>query len=128
MPNLTGVTSPTYPRPEPRPDWPTATRHWSWTWQLHTYGFAALFLLLAAYVLLVAWHIRRRLRVQRHVIALVAILLLLCSSRSLYLLLDPYESRRSVPVPLERVLYGVVFPCLTSSFSLVQVGVTCICL
>ena len=121
MRNDTGQSFATYPRPEPRPDWSVAKRHWSWTWQLHTYGFALLFLLLGAYVLVITWHIRKRLRVQHHVLALMVVLLVLCASRSLYLLLDPYESKRCVPVAIERVLYDVVFPCLTSSFSLIQV-------
>ncbi|KAI0218492.1 hypothetical protein LSAT2_029814 [Lamellibrachia satsuma] len=121
MRNETRQSWTTYLRPEPRPDWVEARQHWGWTWQLHTYGFALLFTLLGVYVLVVSWHIRKRLRVQQHVVALVTILLVLCSSRSLYLLLDPYESKRSVPVALERAMYGVVFPCLTSSFSLIQV-------
>ena len=121
MRNHTAQSFATYPLPEPRPDWPVAKRHWSWTWQVHTYGFALLFLLLGAYVLVITWHIRKRLRVQHQVLALMVVLLIFCASRSLYLLLDPYESKRCVPVAVERVLYDIVFPCLTSSFSLIQV-------
>ena len=109
--------------PEPVPDWYTAHQKWSLGWQMHTYGFGVCYALLSLYCIIVLVHLRRRLRIQQYILIINGILLILSVCRAVYLFLDPYESVGVLPVPLLRVMYGVPYPCLTSSFSLVQMVV-----
>ena len=109
-----------YALPEPVPDWPVAKTKWHWGWQIHTYGFGVLYALLAVYCVLVLVHLHRRLRIQQYIVLINGLMLVFSVCRSCVLLVDPYESVGCLPLPLLRVMYGVAFPCLTSSFSLVQ--------
>lgn len=114
------ISEPDVPVPEPVPDWPVAVTTWKWAWQLHTYGFGSLYFLLCLYCFISAFEFRKRLKVQQYLLGINLILLVLGTSRATMFFVDPYESVGQLPVPLSRVLYGITFPCLTSSFSLIQ--------
>ncbi len=106
--------------PEPIPDWESARRAWSWGWYVHIYGLGSVYLLLALYAGLSMLEFRRRLRIQQYILVINWTLLILGLSRALFLFIDAYESTGKLPTPLSRVLYGIAFPCLTSSYSLIQ--------
>ncbi len=106
--------------PEPIPDWDSARREWRWGWYVHIYGLGTVYFLLALYAGLSMLEFRRRLRIQQYILAINWILLILGLSRALFLFIDAYESTGKLPVPVTRVLYGIAFPCLTSSYSLIQ--------
>lgn len=106
--------------PEPIPDWASAKREWKWGWYVHIYGLGVIYLLLALYAGISMLEFRRRLRIQQYILAINWILLILGLSRALFLFIDAYESTGKLPTPLTRVLYGIAFPCLTSSYSLIQ--------
>ena len=106
--------------PEPTPHWVDARATWKWGWYLHNYGFGVAFALLALYAVRNVLAFRRRLKVQQYLLVINAILLLLGASRATYLLVDPYESSGVLPGAVSRVCYGVTYPCLTSSFNLIQ--------
>lgn len=106
--------------PEPVPHWDTARDTWSWGWQLHTYGFGAGFFLLALYAVIAIFEFRKRLKVQQYLLGINGILLIMGLSRATYLFADPYHSTLNLPSGVSQVLYGITFPCLTSSFSLIQ--------
>ena len=106
--------------PEPIPDWNSARKEWKWGWYVHIYGLGIIYLLLALYAGISMLEFRRRLRIQQYILAINWILLILGLSRALFLFIDAYESTGKLPTPLSRVLYGIAFPCLTSSYSLIQ--------
>ena len=106
--------------PEPIPDWASAKKEWKWGWYIHIYGLGIIYLLLALYAGISMLEFRRRLRIQQYILAINWILLILGLSRALFLFIDAYESTGKLPTPLTRVLYGIAFPCLTSSYSLIQ--------
>ena len=119
--NVTEVTvEPGETLPEPVPEWDPARVTWGWGWHLHTYGFGAGFFLLAIYAIFAACEFRRRLKVQQYLLGINGVLFVLGASRAFYLFVDPYHSTFHIPSGLCQVLYGITFPCLTSSFSLIQ--------
>ncbi len=108
------------PVPEPVPEWSLAWESWHWGWYIHTYGFGSIFFLLGLYAIVSVFEFRRRLKVQQYLLAINITLLVLGISRATYLFVDPYESVGQIPTVISRILYGIAFPCLTSSFSLIQ--------
>ena len=113
--------------PEPGPDWPVARRIWDWAWELHWIGFGILFGVLAIYAFIaVAFANRRKgFGSKPFFIAINLLLFGLGSTRSVYLLLDPYESRQNGiedPKWLTLLLFGIAYPCLTSAFSLIHLA------
>lgn len=109
--------------PEPTPDWKSAKDEWKWAWHLHCYGFTLLFMMLSFHTALSLVALRRRIKSHCRYVALNSLLLLLGLSRAVYLLFERYESLQTFPTPLSRLLFGVAFPCLTSSYSLIQLVV-----
>nr|KAG5702226.1 hypothetical protein BaRGS_030581 [Batillaria attramentaria] len=105
---------------EPGPDWPVAKMVWGEAWELHLYFFGGLFGLLGLYTLvsvLRLWSIHRLLS-RRYFVSLNLLMLLLCSTRAVYLLLDGYNSNRTFHPSLDYFLYSISFPCLSSAFSI----------
>lgn len=111
--------------PEPLPDWDTALVEWKGLWQLHFVGFALLYLGVALFSCFCVWRIKRRskgMTLGNYFLAVCLMLMLFSMTRTLFLLLDPYESHTvlHLPVLAVRILFAIGYPCLTSALSLIH--------
>ena len=112
---------------EPGPDWSVARTIWGLAWGLHWIGFRVLFGLLAIHsflALVLVDHKKGFCHKHLHM-AINSMLFVLGATRAVYLMVDPYESREnSVEEPkwLTLLLFGIVYPCLTSSFCLIHLA------
>ncbi|CAG5125423.1 unnamed protein product [Candidula unifasciata] len=117
--NNNGAVSPTLPAAVARLDWEAAKQTWAYAWEIHIYVFGGLFGLIGLYTLLSlarCWWIRCLLP-SGYLIWLHILLMVVCFTRSFYLLYDGYGSRGSFHESLNHFLYSVTFPCLTAAFS-----------
>ena len=127
-PKHTVPTSETIPRPEPLPEWEVAIRTWKELWKVHFIGFGCLFGIMALFSCYCLYRIhraRKSMTLAKYFFAVCLMMMLFCFSRSLYLLLDPYESHSNgltLPVILVRILFALGYPCLTSAFSLIHLA------
>lgn len=112
------------PNPEPLPEWETAFQVWSYWWEIHNYGFGCAFAILAIFSIFCLVRLRnlQKLTLGRYFTTVSALLLVFTTSRTLYLLLDPYEAHKyiTLPVVFVRVVFALGYPCLTSVFSLIN--------
>lgn len=118
---------PTEALAEPGPDWPIAKKIWGFAWQLHWIGFGILFGFLAVHCLvaIVMVNIRKGFCRKPLFLAINSLLFVLGTTRAVYMLLDPYESRENGvkdPEWLTLLLFGIAFPCLTSAFCLIHLA------
>ena len=112
---------------EPGPYWPVAKQLWGIAWEFHWAGFGVLFSALALRSLVALARVNRRQGFGRKplFIAINALLFTLGTTRGLCLFLDPYSSGDNgvkCPSWLARLLFGVTFPCLASSFCLIHLA------
>ena len=112
---------------EPGPDWPVAKKVWGLAWGMHWIGFGVLFGLLAVHslVALILVNYRKSFCRKPLFIGINSLLFVLGVTRAIYLLLDPYESRQNGvedPKWLTLLLFGIAYPCLTSSFCLIHLA------
>ena len=115
------------PDAEPGPYWSVAKQLWGIAWEFHWAGFGVLFSSLAvrSFVTLAKVNIRQGFGRKPLFIAINALLLTLGITRALSLFLDPYSSGdNGVKIPdwLAKLLFGITFPCLTSSFCLIHLA------
>lgn len=100
-------------------DWQAAKQTWACAWEIHIYVFGCLFCVFGLYTLLslvrVWWN--RCLLPSGYFIWLHMLLLVVCLTRSFYLLYDGYGSSGSFHASVNHFLYTVTFPCLTAAFS-----------
>lgn len=89
-------------------------------WDIHIYLIATLFAVLAVCSLFNIVRISsfKRLLTHGYFLALHGFLLLIGCTRSAYLFYDAYNINHSLPEPVSHLLLNVVFPLLTSSFSI----------
>ncbi|XP_076320424.1 uncharacterized protein LOC143230553 [Tachypleus tridentatus] len=104
------------------PDWAQVSEDLPWMWQLHTYGLACLFLLLACVAFFAILSLRAQLSARPNLSTLNGFLCLLGASRALGLFIDPYGSKEIMPVVMISILWDLAFPCLLSAFSLLQLA------
>ncbi|XP_023225784.1 uncharacterized protein LOC111626586 [Centruroides sculpturatus] len=104
------------------PDWAELWSQLSWTWTLHTFGTAVLFLVLACAAFFTILGLRAQLSARPHLSSLNVFLCLLGGSRALGLFIDPYGSKVSMPGVMSHILWDLAFPCLLSAFSLLQLA------
>ena len=121
----TPITATTEAVAEPGPNWQVAKKIWGVAWGIHWIGFGVLFGLLAVHSFMALVFVNRRKRFCRKplFIAINSLLFVLGVTRAVYLLLDPYESRQNGvkdPEWMTLLLFGIAFPCLTSSFCLIH--------
>ena len=121
------TSKPTEALAEPGPDWPFAKAIWGVAWEMHWIGFGVLFGLLAIYSLIALVLVSRRKGFGRKplFISINLLLFALGTTRAVYLLLDPYESRENGvedPKWMTLLLFGIAYPCLTSAFSLIHLA------
>ena len=127
-PTETSPSLPTsVPHAEPGPDWPVAKQLWGIAWEFHWAGFGVLFSVLAVRAFLALARVKNKQGFGRKplFIAINTLLLTLGVTRALFLFLDPYLSRdNGVKSPdwLAKLLFGIAFPCLTSSFCLIHLA------
>ncbi|XP_078355690.1 uncharacterized protein LOC144640401 [Oculina patagonica] len=131
LPTVAGTASSSMvtPAPEPGPDWPVAKQQWGHTWELHWIGMAIAFAILACRSLWAIFSrtpdVNSRFARRNLYYSINWLLVALGITRSLYLLIDPYESGENIPnCPLwvDRPLFGIAFPCLMSAYCLVHVA------
>ena len=125
--NITLSTPSAVAHPEPGPDWKVAKQLWGIAWEIHWVGFGVLFSILAVHSLIALAQVKQQQGFGRRplVVAINSLLVILGAARALFMFLDPYESGENgfhCPHWLATLLYGIAFPCLTSSFSLIHLA------
>lgn len=106
---------------EPVPEWNRAKPRWGIWWEVHWISLGAAFVLLSVIFTIALLKSSKRTTCRRkpYIIAINVLLVVLCATRALYLLLDPYGSRQKLPRWLAGLLFNISFPCLTSAFCLI---------
>ncbi|KAK3601695.1 hypothetical protein CHS0354_016053 [Potamilus streckersoni] len=105
---------------EPQPAWDIAKELWKEAWEIHIYFFGPTFILLGmtcVATIIRLWKMEHLLS-KHYFLTLNILVILVCFFRGLYLLVDAYNSRNIYPRILDFFLYSIVFPCLTSMFSI----------
>ncbi|KAJ7365047.1 hypothetical protein OS493_007689 [Desmophyllum pertusum] len=125
--NISHSQPTTVPNAEPGPDWTVARQLWGVAWEMHWAGFGVLFCILAVHSFLVLAQAKKKQGFGRKplAVAINSLLLTLGATRAVFLFLDPYESENNgfkSPDWLTKLLYGITFPCLTSSFCLIHLA------
>ena len=115
----------TDPNPEPLPDWDEALMAWKSLWEIHFIGYGLLFLGVAFFSCICVVKIKHRaggVTLGNYFLAVCLMLMVFSFSRTLFLILDPYESHTvlKLPVLLIRILFAIGYPCLTSALSLIH--------
>ncbi|XP_062597266.1 uncharacterized protein LOC134258724 [Saccostrea cucullata] len=108
--------------PEPEPEWSLAIEEWGPAWPFHTYFFGCAFLV--ADILAICFLFRAIKGFNRHYKSslsgsLLAMLVMFCSLRFIYLIVDPYHTKKVFSRLAARLLWSLGSPFLLSSFSLV---------
>ena len=111
------------PMGEPSPEWSTASEALGIAWHLHQYALGALFGILGilAGISLVRYHKRPANRRTKVPYVVLTLLVLFGWTRSLFLLLDAYHSRKLLPTPVLNLLWGIGQPCIVTAYSLIFV-------
>lgn len=88
--------------------------------QAHVYFFGVAFGVVALYSLfsIIRLWKKKHLLSQKYFIALNLLVMLMGATRSVYLLIDAYNSNRVYPNLIAYMLYTLFLPCVTSTFSL----------
>ena len=114
--------------PEPGPEWRVARHQWGLSWPLHWVGLGLAFAFLASrslWAVIRSPDVNSRFARRNLFYAINWLLVALGATRSLYLMIDPYESGENIancPLWVVRPLFGIAFPCLMSAFCLVHVA------
>lgn len=107
---------------EPLPEWSKAVDEWGIVWDLHQYGLGAIYALIFFLILIPLWKRFKGGRVitQNKVPIIVLILLeVFCLTRCLFLCINAYHWRKTTPVFVVNVLWGVGQPCIITAYTLV---------
>lgn len=123
--NLSSTSSPEdwwRERVQVSPEWEEVRSDLSWMWQLHTLGFASLFLILCIITFFTILGLRAQLSAKPHLSSLNLFVCLLSTSRCVILFVDPYSSTQVMPLVMFAILWDLAFPCLLSAFSLLQLA------
>lgn len=105
--------------PEPEPDWPEAFATWQDAWPLHTYGFAAVFTIIALIPLLelLRMHLDKT-KMSALKSSLLVTIFIFSSTRALALFVDPYGSTNRFHLIITQLLFSLGHPCIISALSL----------
>ncbi|XP_022241230.1 uncharacterized protein LOC111085696 isoform X2 [Limulus polyphemus] len=104
------------------PEWSQVSEHFQWSWQLHVYGLACLFLVLTCVAFFAILSLRAQLLARPNLSTLNVFLCLLGASRALGLFIDPYGSKEIMPEVITYILWDLAFPSLLSAFSLLHLA------
>ncbi|KAJ7339509.1 hypothetical protein OS493_005907 [Desmophyllum pertusum] len=122
----TGVSETTEPTaepekswPEPEPEWSKALTKWQDAWPLHTYGFAAVFTIIALIppFELLRMHVDKT-RMTALKSSLLITIFIFSSTRALALFVDPYGSTKRFYMIVTQLLFSLGHPCIISALSL----------
>ena len=105
----------------PLPDWTRAKQEWGFGWQVHVYGFAALFSLVSLSCALIFCRFFQRILRSKLVLNTAGLLCFAGLFRAFFLLLDPYGFKNRLSQVLVGVLSQVVYPLLCASFGVIQI-------
>lgn len=102
------------------PTWKVSGSRRAVAWDVHTYLTGSLFVVLSAYSIFGLIRLRTftHLFTQGYFVALNFLTLILGITRAVYLLYDPYNSRKKYPSVVALFLYNIAQPCLTSAFAI----------
>ncbi|CAG7819187.1 unnamed protein product [Allacma fusca] len=104
------------------PHWKDVHSNVRWVFLLHNYGFACLFFFLAFYAFFSILNLRSQLSTRPYMSTINSFLCLLGVSRAAGLFIDPYGLMKIMPAFMGALLWDLGFPCLISSFSLIQIA------
>lgn len=113
--------------PEPGPEWNVAIEKWGVCWKLHWIGLGIAFSTVAIISFCSLLFTKKRKSFTRKLLfcPVNSLLVVLGSTRAIFLWVDPYHSGENgvkPPLLLVRILFGLAFPCLTSAFCLVHIA------
>lgn len=113
------VADPEQSWPEPNPDWPDALAKWKDAWPVHTYGFAAVFTVIAMIppFELVRMHVGK-VRISPLKSTLLVIIFIFSSTRAITLFVDPYGTSKRFHFIVTQLLFSLGHPCIISALSL----------
>ncbi|XP_020604085.1 proline-rich transmembrane protein 4-like [Orbicella faveolata] len=105
--------------PEPEPDWPKAFAKWQDAWPLHTYGFAAVFTIIALIppFELLRMHVDKT-KMTALKSSLLVTIFIFSSTRAIALFVDPYGSTNRFHLIITQLLFALGHPCIISALSL----------
>ena len=107
--------------PEPAPNWLESKKIWKWGWELHLFGFACLYIIVALYAVFKIFSQRKFYLSKKklHAFFLNSMLFSFSCTRSVTLLWNPYgsESSSMTLLVLCVILHGLATACVTSAFS-----------
>lgn len=111
--------------PEPLPEWHTAFTKWNSWWEVHNFSFGILYVIVAVFCVYCLVRLKftsQSLTLTRYFTVVTGLLLMFAATRTLYFLLDPYESHKYLTLPdvLNRIIFALGYPCMTCIFSLIN--------
>ena len=105
--------------PEPGPEWPKAYEQWRDAWPSHTYGFAAVFTLIAVIPPLELFRIYSTQGKKTALkLSILLMIFIFSTTRAIALFVNPYGSRMTLPPLLTRLLFSIGHPCIIAALSL----------
>ena len=115
--------------PEPEPEFTICREEWGLAWPTHTYIFALLFLFMTVYnvnsTLGLLRGAQKTFRRKKIFILINLLLFFFNFITSFHLFVDPYDSKEHFEIKLPGlffILFGLRIPCLTASFSLIEIS------
>lgn len=117
--NTEPTSEPEMSWPEPEPDWSEAFAKWQDAWPLHTYGFAAIFTIIALIPLLelLRMHVDKA-KITALKSSLLVTIFIFSSTRAIALFVDPYGSTKRFHLVITQLLFSLGHPCIISALSL----------
>lgn len=106
---------------EPLPEWSKAVDEWGIAWDIHQYGLGAIYALIFFLILISLWKRFNGARIVRQnkvPVIVLSLLGLFCITRSLFLCVDAYHWRQTVPYFMINVLWGIGQPCIITAYTL----------
>ena len=110
---------------EGNPDWKGAKQEWRTAWELHVYVLGIAFAVLALYSALsmIRLSTEKNLLSRNYFLSLNSLLLMVGVCRSVYFLVDGYNSDGTFPLAVAYLLHNTALPCITSAFSVLFLAI-----
>ncbi|XP_064646528.1 uncharacterized protein LOC135499593 [Lineus longissimus] len=103
---------------EPVPDWDLAKGQLGTAWELHVYGIGATFTILAilAFISIILTATIPKLKSRGYFVALNVLLFIFGLVRALYMFVDAYNAKGTLPPVVAYSAINIGYPCLTTMF------------